>query len=39
MVAVDVLLMRSIYHKEIGAMLDAMGFCMRCFTVGTDARG
>ena len=27
-----------IYHEEIGAMLDAMGCCMRCFTVGTDAR-
>jgi len=28
-----------IYYEEIGAMLDAMGFCMRCFTVGADARG
>ena len=28
-----------IYHEEIGAMLDAMGFCMRRFTVGTGAQG
>jgi len=28
-----------IYHEEIGAMLDAMGFCRRRFTVGTGARG
>ena len=38
-VALDVVLMHSIYHAEIGAMLDAMGFCMRCFTVGTGTRG
>jgi len=28
-----------IYHEEIGAVLDAMGFCLRCFTVGTGTRG
>ena len=38
-VALDVVLMHSIYGEEIGAMLDAMGFCMRRFTVGTGARG
>jgi hypothetical protein len=38
-VALDIVLMHSIYHEEIGAMLDVMGFCMRRFTVGTGARG
>jgi hypothetical protein len=38
-VALGVVLMHSIYHEEIGAMLDVMGFCMRCFTVGIGARG
>jgi hypothetical protein len=39
MIALDVVLMHSIYHEEIGAMLDAMGFCMRRFAVDSGARG
>jgi hypothetical protein len=28
--------MHSLYHEEIGEMLDARGFCIRRFAVGTD---
>jgi hypothetical protein len=38
-VALDIVLMHSTYHEEIGAMLDAMGFCMRRFADGAGAPG